>query len=399
VDQPEVVSHDLTPHDITVFLVDDQPMIGEAVRRMLAAESDIKFHYCSKPGEAVAKATEIQPTVILQDLVMPDIDGISLVTMFRAEPATKNIPLIVLSTKEEPIVKAKAFEVGANDYLVKLPDRIELIARVRYHSRGYINLLQRNEAYRALLESQNALAAELAEAAAYVRSLLPEPLTGDVAADWCFIPSTALGGDIFGYHWLDDRHLACHVLDVCGHGVGAALMSISADNVIRTRMLPDTDFRKPDQVLRALNTAFPMEQHNGMYFTIWYGVIDKVQRTVTYACGGHPPGVLLKGEGTGPGDVELLKASGPIIGFVPNVAFEARTIEAPPGSRLYVFSDGVYELPQPDGSMGSLEQFVHIVTKPTESGVSSMDRIIRSIRASTTADAFPDDFSLLEIVL
>ncbi len=132
---------------ITVLLIDDQAMIGEAVRRMLAPEKEIAFHYCSDPTQAIKTAKECQPTVILQDLVMPEMDGLLLVKFFRSKNApTYNIPLIVLSSKEEPIIKAKAFELGANDYLVKLPDRMELIARIRYHSKAYIDSLKRQEA-------------------------------------------------------------------------------------------------------------------------------------------------------------------------------------------------------------------------------------------------------------
>ena len=128
----------LKQHRITVLLVDDQAIIGEAVRRMLATESDIEFHHCSDPTQALATANAIRPTVILQDLVMPDVDGLTLVKFFRANPATRDVPMIVLSSKEEPATKAEAFALGANDYVVKLPDRLELIARIRYHSRGYI---------------------------------------------------------------------------------------------------------------------------------------------------------------------------------------------------------------------------------------------------------------------
>ncbi|HVT05133.1 MAG TPA: adenylate/guanylate cyclase domain-containing protein [Thermoanaerobaculia bacterium] len=141
-------------HQTVVLLVDDQPMIGEAVRRMLDGEPDVVFHYCSDPTTALAMAASIKPTVILQDLVMPQIDGLTLVRYFRANPFTRETPLIVLSTKEEPKTKADAFAFGANDYMVKLPDKLELIARIRYHSRGYINLLERNEAFHALMESQ-----------------------------------------------------------------------------------------------------------------------------------------------------------------------------------------------------------------------------------------------------
>jgi adenylate cyclase len=146
-----------TSHPITVLLVDDQPIIGEAVKRLLAPETDIRFHFCSDPTQALAQALALSPTVILQDLVMPGIDGLTLVSDLRAEPRTRDVPLIVLSTREEPATKVEAFARGANDYLVKLPHRLELVARIRYHSAAYISMLQRNEAYAALVESQKAL--------------------------------------------------------------------------------------------------------------------------------------------------------------------------------------------------------------------------------------------------
>ena len=140
-----------------VLLVDDQAMIGEAVRRGLAHEENIDFHFCADPHQAVAQAVRIKPTVILQDLIMPGLDGLTLVREYRNNPATQDIPIIVLSTKEDPLVKSAAFAAGANDYLVKLPDTIELVARIRYHSRSYLTLLQRDEAYRALRVSQQQL--------------------------------------------------------------------------------------------------------------------------------------------------------------------------------------------------------------------------------------------------
>ena len=140
-----------------VLLVDDQAMIGEAVRRGLSNQENIDFHFCSDPQQAIAQAVRIKPTVILQDLVMPGLDGLSLVREYRNHPATKDIPIIVLSTKEDPLIKSAAFSAGANDYLVKLPDTIELVARIRYHSRSYMTLLQRDAAYRALRVSQQQL--------------------------------------------------------------------------------------------------------------------------------------------------------------------------------------------------------------------------------------------------
>src|SRR5690242_627944 len=154
--EPEAAPHPAQYHAM-VLLVDDQAMVCEAVRRALGNQSDIDFHYCADAREALALANHIKPTVILQDLVMPGIDGLTLVSQFRANPATKDTPIIVLSTNENPQVKGQAFALGANDYLVKLPDRIELIARIRYHSKAFMNLVQRDAAYRALRESQQQL--------------------------------------------------------------------------------------------------------------------------------------------------------------------------------------------------------------------------------------------------
>ncbi len=144
-------------HSIMVLLVDDQIMVSEAIRRALVGESDIEFHYCMNPHDALAVAKKVHPTVILQDLVMPQMNGLDLVRQYRADPETKAVPIIVLSTKEEPAVKSDAFRTGASDYLVKLPDRIELIARIRHHSATYLYQIQRDEAYSALRNSQQEL--------------------------------------------------------------------------------------------------------------------------------------------------------------------------------------------------------------------------------------------------
>ncbi|MFK3738653.1 diguanylate cyclase [Massilia sp. TN1-12] len=149
---------DAIDDQMRVLLVDDQRIIAEAVRRMLAGHPEIAFHAVATAAEALPAALAWRPTVILQDLVMPDADGFALIRAYRAEEQLRDVPVIVLSTKEEPSLKAQGFELGANDYLVKLPDRLELVARIRHHSAGYIRLLQRDAAYRSLRASQEALA-------------------------------------------------------------------------------------------------------------------------------------------------------------------------------------------------------------------------------------------------
>ncbi len=380
-------------YSIEVLLVDDQPMVGEAVRRMLAPESDIHFHYCQNPTEAIPKALQTGATVILQDLVMPDVDGLDLVRYFRAHPKLKDIPLIVLSSKEEPVTKAEAFARGANDYLVKLPDRIELVARIRYHSRGYINLLQRNEAYDALLKSQQQLAAEVARAAQYVKSLLPEPVKdGTVRTDWRFVPSTQLGGDSFGYNWIDRDHFALYLLDVCGHGVGSALLSVSALNVLRAQSLPNIDFRDPGAVLAGMNEAFQMQAHNNLYFTLWYGVFDRIERRLAFSSGGHPPALLMNAGGT-----QRLSTQNFIVGGFPGTAYAAGQVNVDGPSRLYLFSDGVYEVEGPDENMWTLEELEQFLATPCETGNAEMDSLYSFLQQKRCAPELEDDFSIMKV--
>jgi len=140
-----------------VLLVDDQALVGESLRRQFAHQPDIDFHFCADAAAALGQARRIQPTVILQDLVMPGVDGLDLVRQYRADPILKDVPVLVLSVREEPETKGSAFAAGANDYLVKLPSPVEMQARIRYHSAAYLAQKDRDEAMRALRESQREL--------------------------------------------------------------------------------------------------------------------------------------------------------------------------------------------------------------------------------------------------
>ena len=124
------------PRAIAVLLVDDQRFVGMAVGRLLANDKDIELHYCERASDAVGFANRIGPAVILQDLVMPDIDGVTLVGLFRANPATATTPIVVLSGNDDESTRAQAKAAGANDYLVKLPDRSTLVACIRRHHAG-----------------------------------------------------------------------------------------------------------------------------------------------------------------------------------------------------------------------------------------------------------------------
>ncbi len=381
---------------IRVLLVDDQPIIAEAVRRMLDGERDIDFFYCQNPLEALKTAAQVKPTVVLQDLVMPDVDGLTLAKYFRANPATRDIPLIVLSSKEEPSTKYKAFENGANDYMVKLPDKLEVIARIRYHSKAYINFCERNIAMARLQESQNLLRSELEQADAYVKSLLPAKIDNEILkTDWIFRTSTQLGGDCFGYERVGEDNFSMFLLDVCGHGVGAALLSVSVMNVLRSQSLPDVDFTRPSQVLAALNNAFDMEKQNNMYFTLWFGVYNPKTRKLSFASGGHPPALL----DCGGGKFERLSTGGMIVGAMPDMSFAEKTVDVPRGAGLYIFSDGVYELRRAqDGRTLGFDEFEARLADSQKRGGDVLENLFAQAAQIQNSERFEDDYSMCRII-
>jgi phosphoserine phosphatase RsbU/P len=380
-----------------VLLVDDQLIIGEAVRRIIAAQQGIEFHFCQKGQEALAAAARLQPTVILQDLVMPDADGLDLVRGYRQQEATNLTPIVVLSSKEEGATNAEASARGANDYIVKLPDPVELVARIRYHSRGYLSLRQRNAAFEALHKSQALLAKELAKAAQYVRSILPPPMKGPVNIDWRFVPSASLGGDCFDYFWIDDDHLAIYLLDVCGHGVGPALLGVSAMNSVRTSGMSGADLRDPSSVLARLNTSFPMAQHGGMFFTIWYGVFRRSTRTLAYSGGGHPPPLLVPPPGPGQEErgIQQLECPGPPMGVVPEIPFETLQAKVEPDSSLVLYSDGAIEVFSSPGKLWGVEGLLHFMSEHDTAQPACLDELHAIVRSMTGSDVLADDFSTL----
>jgi len=162
-------------HLISVLLIDDQPIVGAAIRRLLSSETDISLQYCQDPTRAVAMATELKPHVLLLDLVMPGLDGLSLLQILRENSATTNTPVIVLSAKEDPRIKAAALDRGANDYLVKIPDKVELLARIRQHARNTERITQRVQ------EQMRQLVREMLEEFQYNMRALQEASTGKSA--------------------------------------------------------------------------------------------------------------------------------------------------------------------------------------------------------------------------
>lgn len=247
----------------------------------------------------------------------------------------------------------------------------------------------------SVLEQSLELDRDLEKASSYVKALLPAPIRdGPVRTDWFFLPSTKLGGDAFGYQQLDEDTFAGYVVDVSGHGAGAAMHSVSVMNVLRQRALPNTDFRDPAQVLHRLNSMFQMESHGGMYFSIWYGVYQPQTRRLLYASAGHHPSYLAQ-----PSRQEMvpLQTRNLMIGALPEAKFIADSVEVQPGSVLYVFSDGVFEVVTKEGTQWGLRDFLPLLRHPAVPGIGEPERLYRAVQDVARPGALDDDFSMLVV--
>jgi phosphoserine phosphatase RsbU/P len=374
-----------------ILIVDDQEENCTVLQRRLEKEG----HTCAAVYDgatALARLAVEDFDLVLLDIMMPGIDGREVLRRMKTDEKLRHIPVIMISALDQIESVVGCIEQGAEDYLPKPFNPVLLRARIGSSLDRKRLRDAEQAAFAALKESQEKLAAELAEAAAYVQSVLPAPIKqGVVTASWQFLPSSSLGGDAFGYGPEKDGSFGICLLDVCGHGVGAALLSISVLNVIRAESLPGVNFSDPAEVLGGLNNAFPMDKHGEMFFTAWCGIYDPATRRIRFAAGGHPPAIMVATDGS----TTVLSAKGPVIGAMPGMQFKPGDMEIPPGARVFVFSDGAYEIARHDGTMMAHDDLRELLARaPRENATAwTMDQL----RAINSQPVFDDDVSLVEL--
>jgi CHASE1-domain containing sensor protein len=254
------------------------------------------------------------------------------------------------------------------------------------------------EAFLLILSGMESLArrlmSELRSAADYVTSILPNDLDGAVPVTSRFIPSEELGGDSFDHRWIDDDHLIAHVIDVCGHGIAPAMFSISVHNLLRSGTLDHDTLQDPGLVLAELNRLFQMDQQAGNYFTIWYCVYQPSTRILRYSGAGHPPAIIVTGDGSDP--VQLRSEAVPV-GVLRNTTFETRSYTMPPGADLLIYSDGAYELALPDGRRWEIEEFIDLCARTARSPQWALEDIVAQLRNRSDTGTFDDDCTLVRL--
>lgn len=348
--------------------------------------------------------------VVVTDWDMPQVDGRELIERIRSSDRTGYVYLIMLTGRSETTDLVTGMEAGADDFLAKPFDRNEL--RVRLHAGQRIIQLERNLAARnqELLKANERMKSDLEAAAEVQQSLLPEVLPDalGVTFAWHYEPCDELGGDILNVLDLNDRRIAMYLLDVSGHGVPAALLSVTLSRVLSARNATPPnpigcdatadviENQTPQMIVRQLNQQFPMSSNNGRYFTMAYAVLEVDSGLLRYVLAGHPPPILMRKDQT----PQLLTGGGLPVGMFDDAEYEEYGIQLNPGDRLYFYSDGITEARNKQGTMLDTEGLIRFIEESHGDLLKeSLMTCVENIRRWCTPLSFADDVSLLALEL
>ena len=235
---------------------------------------------------------------------------------------------------------------------------------------------------------------DLDKASRYVNSLLPGEIdTQILSINWKIVPSAHLGGDSFGYHWIDDNHLALYMLDVTGHGVGAALHSVSALNVLKFETLTNTDFRLPHEVLGAMNQVFQMTDHHSLFITLWYIVYNKKNHELVFAGAGHPPLILFNSEG----NTSKIYSKNIMVGVDDQYEFQSESYSINGKTDLFVYTDGAYEAQLPGGKLMRIDDLVNYLTLYQSKSENEIDTLYNTLVEMNSGLSLDDDFTMMKV--
>lgn len=384
-----------------VLVVDDNAINRRVLTSILRRESHVLLT-AADGEEAVALARQARPDLILLDIMMPSMDGFAVCLDLKSDPRTEHIPIIFLSALSEAADRIRGLDLGAVDYVTKPFDPGEVRARVRNQLRIQRLTAELRRANDDLRRQQALIDEDLKAAAMIQRSLVPAsaPALDAVDLAWRFLPCDRIGGDVFNVVPVGPHHLALYVIDVSGHGVPAAMVTVSlsqslspqAGNLCTTRGGTVTPLA-PAEVLRRLDREYPIERFD-KFCTVAYALLDQRDGHVRYAVAGHPPPLIQRADGA----IESLDCAGPIIGLGSGPAFEDDERVLAVGDRLLFYTDGIVEYATGDGELFGDERLRRAVA---ESRADSLDgacaRVLTALErfAGPVAVAADDDITLL----
>lgn len=371
-------------------------------RMMLAVVLKKQGHqvFEAADGQEALEVMAQHPTIriVISDWMMPNMDGIALCESIRQSKIGGYVYFILLTGKSDRQAMVDGINSGADDFVNKPVDFAELNARLN----AGIRIIELKSALENKIQT---IEKDLESAAETQARLLAEPAKiQQVDFNWYFKPSRFLGGDMFGYHALDEQTLSFYQLDVAGHGVPSALFSFTLNNLLRegssASLLKDTvseppfyRVKEPDEVLASLNDQFQARPDAMLYFTIAYGIINSRTGSVTMSQAGHPPPLWLSGRSR---TIRKIAGGGVPLGMMPGMTYSNVTIDLQPGDRLFLYSDGVTECENSDGEMFGEARLESLLAETFDHSVADMiKRVEQSIIGWTGADVFIDDVTYL----
>jgi sigma-B regulation protein RsbU (phosphoserine phosphatase) len=346
--------------------------------------------------------------LVISDWLMPGIDGPELCRRIRATDFGHYVYFILLTSLEDKASLIKGLDAGADDFMVKPPDRDELQVRIRAGERILELERQLEERNSKLSKAYQTIEKDMRSAAAMQKALLPQPKTlQEVNLDWLFLPSHFVAGDMFDYFLLDQDHLAFYQLDVAGHGASAALLSftlnkvmseVNVENSLLKRYIEQPPYYRivpPELVIRALNRRFDAENNAMLYFTMIYGVVDLNSRRLTFTQAGHPSPLLIRRADS---QVETVGSGGFPVGMLPNASYDIDSVELQPGDRLYIYSDGITECENSKGEPFSVERLSDFLVNTADRPLATVTRILgHTLRNWKGDEQYQDDITLLAL--
>lgn len=349
-----------------LLIVEDDEEIREALRERLCADS-FEAVGVDSGDAALAEIHSSDFDLVLLDVGLPGLDGFEVLSKIRETWTAVALPVVMLTGRAGRDAILRGLRLGANDYVTKPFDPPIVLARIQSQLalkraaeqtlRLELDIAWHNSelqiANAALSDANERMRADLELAGRLQRAMLPTapPRAAGLECTWTFEPCETIGGDMFNVARLDEQHLALHMLDVSGHGVKAALLSVSVQRLLlpvpdqpsvvqrRNRATGAFEPTPPAEVAAELNRRFQLEDDIELYFTLFYGVLDLRTRDLRYVCAGLP-GPLLLPAGGPPRD---LTEPAFAIGWLEGTEYAERSLRLGRGDRLFILSDGILE--------------------------------------------------------
>jgi sigma-B regulation protein RsbU (phosphoserine phosphatase) len=390
----------------SILVVDD---VSANLRVLSGMLKDRGYKARPIPGGELAllAAREDPPDLILLDINMPEMNGYEVCQHLKADETLKGIPVIFLSGLNENFDKVNAFAVGGVDYITKPFRMEELYARVETHLKLRRMQVELEETNSRLEYANGRMSRDLKAAARIQESFLPRaaPRVPGTEFAWCYQPCDELAGDGLNIIPLGGGRVGLYILDVSGHGVAAALLSVTLCRLLSPPSEPPSilireggvrdqpDITPPAEVAARLNRLFPFDMATEQFATMVYGILDVATGEFRYVSAGHPGPVHLPCGA----DPVILECQGFPIGLADD-AYEDRSIRLGPGDRLYLYSDGVPEARNPVGDQFGDARLLEAISRgrsePLREGVATL---LGEVLRWHGSESPQDDISILVV--